>query len=424
MHLARMLCGVCLAWAMVACSVNPVTGQRELTFMSASQEVSIGEQHYRPYQQQQGGLYILDPEVGRYVNEVGQKLARVSDRPELPYEFVVINSSVPNAWALPGGKIAINRGLLVLMEDEAELAAVLGHEIVHAAARHTARQHTRSALMGLGVVALGAAAQRSDYGQWIAAGAGLGATMWQAHYSRDQEFEADEFGIRYMVAAGYDPEGAVGLQKKLLSLSEGRQAGMLENLFASHPPSQARVDRNRELAQQKPSGTRNKAAYDRALAQIRRDQPAYDAHQQAIAAAQQEDFSRALTLTEQAIQAQPREALFHATKGQLLMANSDYSQARTAFRRATELHPEYYLGFLGLGLTAKRLNQNQEAERALTASMGLLQTPLASYHLGELALANNQRDQARSYFQFAAQAGGELGQAAQAQLKRMDEGQS
>ena len=125
------------------CSVNPVTGKNELSIVSPQQEISIGEKNYRPSRQSQGGDYYLDQSLQTYIAGVGQRLAAVSDRPDLPYEFVVLNNDVPNAWALPGGKIAINRGLLLLLEDEAQLAAVLGHEIVHAAARHGASQMTR-----------------------------------------------------------------------------------------------------------------------------------------------------------------------------------------------------------------------------------------------------------------------------------------
>jgi len=108
--------------ALAACGINPVTGKKELQFVSTAQEVQIGQQNYAPTRQSQGGDFIVLPEVSKYVNEVGQKLAAASDRP-LPYEFSVLNSSVPNAWALPGGKIAVNRGLLTELDNEAELAA-------------------------------------------------------------------------------------------------------------------------------------------------------------------------------------------------------------------------------------------------------------------------------------------------------------
>ena len=131
------------------CGVNPVTGKKEIQFVSEAQELKIGEQNYAPTRQGEGGDFDVLPELTAYVNEVGQKLAAVADR-KLPYEFVVLNNSVPNAWALPGGKIAVNRGLLTELKSEAELAAVLGHEIVHAAARHGAKAQERGTLLQVG----------------------------------------------------------------------------------------------------------------------------------------------------------------------------------------------------------------------------------------------------------------------------------
>ena len=161
----RRLIGVfCALAVMSGCAVNPVTGKREITLVSEAGEIQLGEQNYRPMQQAQGGVYDIDHDLTEYVSEVGQRLAAVSDRP-LPYEFVVLNSSVPNAWALPGGKIAINRGLLTELGSEAELAAVLGHEIVHAAARHSARQMERGMLLQGLVVATAVATSDSDYQQ-------------------------------------------------------------------------------------------------------------------------------------------------------------------------------------------------------------------------------------------------------------------
>ncbi len=141
---------------------------------------------------------------------MGQKLAAVADR-RLPYEFVVLNSSVPNAWALPGGKIAVNRGLLTELHNEAELAAVLGHEIVHAAARHGAKAQERGTLMQVGMAAAQIGAAIGGVDQNVAnlaiQGAGVGAQMIQQKYSREQELESDQYGMKYMKAAGYDPWG-------------------------------------------------------------------------------------------------------------------------------------------------------------------------------------------------------------------------
>ena len=106
-----------LTGLVTGCATNPVTGKSELTFVSRDKEISIGRQQYLPAQQSQGGLYRVDSELTQYVSDVGNRLAAVSDNP-LPYEFVVLNDSTPNAWALPGGKIAINRGLLAQLTNE------------------------------------------------------------------------------------------------------------------------------------------------------------------------------------------------------------------------------------------------------------------------------------------------------------------
>lgn len=113
-----------------ACGTNPVTKKREFQIVSESQEISIGKQNYGPTRQSQGGDYILDPELTAYVQSIGNKLAAVSDR-QLPYEYAIINDSTPNAWAMPGGKIAFNRGLLYELNNEAELAAVMGLSLIH-----------------------------------------------------------------------------------------------------------------------------------------------------------------------------------------------------------------------------------------------------------------------------------------------------
>ena len=231
------------------CVTNPVTGKSELALIPESQEIEIGRQQYLPSRQMQGGDYLVDQELSEYVNQVGQSLAAVSDR-DLEYEFTVINSSVPNAWALPGGKIAINRGLLIELDSEAELAAVLGHEVVHAAARHGAKGLERGMILQGAVLATAIAARDHDYGQYAVGAATLGAQLINQSYSRGQELEADYYGMLYMSRAGYDPKGAIDLQKTFVSLSEDRRQDWLSGLFASHPPSKTRVQANQKTAEE------------------------------------------------------------------------------------------------------------------------------------------------------------------------------
>lgn len=229
---------------LAACATNPVTKKREFQFVSESQEISIGKQNYAPARQSQGGDYIIDPELTAYVQSVGNKLAAVSDR-QLPYEFLVLNDSVPNAWAMPGGKIAFNRGLLYELNSEAELAAVLGHEITHAAARHGAKGMERGIFLQGAIVAVELSSRDSNYGDLIMGGSQLGAQLISTKYGCDNESEADLYGMEYMKKAGYDPQAAVTLQETFVRLSADKKSSFIDGLFASHPPSQIRVDANK-----------------------------------------------------------------------------------------------------------------------------------------------------------------------------------
>lgn len=416
------LLGCCIfIGSLTGCAVNPVTGKNQLSFVSPEQEVAIGAKNYEPSQQSQGGRYTVDPELTVYVNQVGKKLAAVSDRPQLPYEFVVLNNDVPNAWALPGGKMAINRGLLVELKDEAQLAAVLGHEIVHAAARHGASQQTQNILISTGVLVAGAAAatQDSEYAGLAVGAVGIGANAWMSKYSRSHELEADRYGIDYMIRAGYDPMGAVELQETFVKLSEGRQTNWLEGLFASHPPSQERVAANRAMAQAHPGGVRNKAAFDRAMAQVRKDQPAYANYTKALKAANDKNYTNALSLVENSIKQQPKENLFWELKGQLLLQQKNEKEAVAALDKAIQANPEFFRPYVYRGLAYKQMGNTAQAEKDLLASHQRLPTQLAAYYLGEISLGKGQRSAAATYFEQAAQGGGEIGEAAKAQLGKL-----
>jgi len=419
LKLTRLLSVLVAAMTVAGCSTNAVTGKQQLSLVSESQEIAMGEKQYGPSQQSQGGQYQVDVELSRYVNSVGQKLAKVSDRPNLPYEFVVLNNDVPNAWALPGGKIAFNRGLLVQLQDEAQLAAVLGHEIVHAAASHSAQQMSQRQLIGIGSSLVSAAASQSRYRGLIQQGVGVGGQAWTASYGREQELESDAYGMEYMVAAGYDPQGAVELQETFVRISQGSQSNWLDGLFASHPPSQERVKANRVRAAQMPPGVRNKAAFDRAMRQLRKDAPAYKAHQQALAAANNKDLAKAVELTNSAIKLQPNEAIFWDTKGKLLLNQKQPQSAIKAFSKAIDLNPGYFGPYVGRGLVYKNIGQHQKSQLDFETSLSMLPTQLAAFHLGEYEAQKGDLKKAYSYYQYAAGSGGQLGKTAQQRMQKI-----
>lgn len=400
-----------------ACSVNPVTGEKQFSLVSAEQEISIGSQQYQPSQQAQGGPYYLDPEIQLYVAGIGKKLAAVSDQPNLPYEFVVINNAVPNAWALPGGKIAINRGLLTHLQDESELAAVLSHEIVHAAARHSAAQMTRGTLINIGAQALGAASQSNGFGELGGMAAQFGSAAWMASYGREAELESDAYGMEYMVRAGYDPDGAVKLQETFVKLSKNRQSDFLSGLFASHPPSQARVTANKAKAQSyPPGGIINRALYQKKMAQLQKDQAAYQAQEEAIKALQNKSAQNALNHLDQAIKLQPREGQFWELRGHAWSLLKESANADNAFSTAIAKNPNYFSHYLARGLLRYKEGKATEANQDLTQSYQLLPTPEASLYLGNIASDEGDQKTALNHYRQAAQAKNEIGQQAENKL--------
>lgn len=364
------------SWLLLsACGVNPVTGSQEMRLISAQEELSLGVMNYGPMQQQSGGVLRIDPAINRYVSDVGMRIAKVSDR-QLPYEFVVLNDSVPNAWALPGGKIAINRGLLVELNTEAELAAVLGHEVVHAAARHSAKKVEQGMLFNIGLITLGALTSDKEYGKAALAAGSVGAVLLGQKYSRDAESEADYYGMQYMVRAGYDPMAAVSLQETFVRLSQNGQPNWLEGLFASHPPSQERVAANRVTAQKlKRAGlSEGREAYTKHFAYLKKIKPAYDKHDEAYKKIKDNDYQGAMQLAEAALAIEPREPSFHALKGDIFYKQKKYQQALPHYDAAIKRDSEYFYPYLRRGESYKALGQNDKAKADLNRSIELMPT--------------------------------------------------
>ena len=239
----RLVACWCLALvlACAGCTVNPVTGKSQLDLMGEAQEVEMGKAYYPSAVQSSLGP-LDDRELQAAVARAGNAVAAVGHRPALPYEFIAVNDPQVNAFALPGGKICITRGLLSRMESEDGMAAVLGHEVGHVTARHAVAAYNREILATAVLVGGGIYMEAADVKnrELISLGAVIGAQLMMAHYSREQERQSDEFGLDYAIKAGYSPRGMVETQKVLLSLQQQRP-GAIERMFASHPMSAERL---------------------------------------------------------------------------------------------------------------------------------------------------------------------------------------
>ena len=256
---SRSLSPSCSSAAVLAgCSKNPVTGKKEFAPYSTRDEINLGNRHYRPLQQAQGGRFGTDPRLAAYVRQVGRRVAKVSDRTKLPYEFVVLNNTVPNAWALPGGKIGINRGLLLELENEAELAAVLSHEVVHSAARHGGQALTRNLLFGVAQLAIALTGRKSPNINYILGGTGLAFQLINRGYSREAEREADFYGMKYMRAAGYDTRVRRNAPAEIPGAQEGPAARLVQHPLLDPSAVQRAGEEQPQGAQEIPGRRRSR----------------------------------------------------------------------------------------------------------------------------------------------------------------------
>jgi predicted Zn-dependent protease len=220
------------------CATNPATGKRQLSLMGEDQEIQIGREQDAQVRKEMG--VYGDRELQQYVSDVGLQLAQVSERPNLPWHFTVVDVPAINAFALPGGYIYITRGILPFLDNQAQLAGVLGHEIGHVTARHAASQYSRSTGAGLGLligsVLVPQARPFAQLGQ-----TGLGALFLK--YGRDDEAEADGLGVKYASRAGWDPDGVPEMLTTLARIEETSDGKGVPNWLQTHPQAQDRVQR-------------------------------------------------------------------------------------------------------------------------------------------------------------------------------------
>ncbi|MDG1858837.1 MAG: M48 family metalloprotease, partial [Emcibacteraceae bacterium] len=232
---------------LAACTtVNPATGQRDFTpFMSPQKEMSLGKDAHPGILKDNGGVYA-NARVTQYVNDMGQRLVRNSELSDYPFTFTVLDTPLVNAFALPGGYVYVTRGIMSLVGSESELASVVGHEIGHVTARHSAKRYNNQMFAGLGTVLVGAATGNGA----LAESVGQGANAYLMSYSRNQEHQSDELGIRYSSRSGFDPYAASKMLNALdnehklqLTLANRSGEGQKSDFNSTHPNTQERVSR-------------------------------------------------------------------------------------------------------------------------------------------------------------------------------------
>ncbi len=329
---ATSTAGFGMAVGFTGCAVDPVTGEKSLVLMSETQELQV-DKRQSPHQFSTDYGESRDGRLNAYLSGVGRRLSQRSHRPDMPYSYRAVNATYVNAYAFPGGSIAVTRGILVDMQNEAELGGLLGHEIGHVNARHAAERATRQQLAG-GLVGLAnVAVANSDYrdlGPLVQSLSGVGAGALLAHYSRDNEREADSLGMEYMHHAGLNPKGMVGLMD-LLRREAKHKPSALQLMFATHPMSDERFETARARVADRYAGSKGapmgRERYMDHTAGIRSMKGAIEALQQ----------------------------------GEGLMRRKKYPQAERSYRRALAQAPNDYAGLVMMSKCQIALNRPKRA---------------------------------------------------------------
>ncbi|WP_245644216.1 M48 family metalloprotease [Magnetospirillum moscoviense] len=251
-HAMLGLSQVLLAPALAGCQLSPGTGESHFNFMSADEEADIGRKTHPQIVQHFGGAYD-NPALQAYVAGLGQRLGQVTETPAADFRFTVLNSDIVNAMAVPGGYVYVTRGLLALAANEAELAGVIGHELGHILARHSAQRYSRAVASNVAATILGAVVGMPG----VADLAQMGAGAWLQAYSRENEFEADSLGVRYMSRSGWNANAMVSMLGSL------RSHARLEARMAGRDPDQ--VDQSHFMSTHPRTTDRVQAAIDAAL---------------------------------------------------------------------------------------------------------------------------------------------------------------
>ena len=398
------------AVAMAAgCAANPVTGRSQFMTVSEQEEVQIDRQYAATQFSTDFGP-VQDAALNTYVSGVGRSLGGVSHRPTVPYSFRVVNATYVNAYAFPGGSIACTRGILLTLDDEAELAALLGHELGHVNMRHTAQQMSKSQVSNILVGGLSILAEVAmpGLGQ-IASGLGsVGASALLATYSRENEREADALGTEYMVKAGYSPDGMVELMAMLNRLNKHKPSSM-ETLFATHPMSEERYQNALAAASTTYAGAKGRSVYrERYMdhtARLRSIKGAIEEFQKGDAAMAKKNFTEAEPRYAAGLKQAPDDYAGLVCMARCQLEQNKYGEAARYAHEAKSVYPQEAMARIVGGAAAMRLKDYESAYQDYQASQGMLPgVPVLIFRTGYALEALNRRpDAAREYRRYLQQ---------------------
>lgn len=358
------------------CATNPVTGESQFMLISEAGEINLDQQN-SPHQLSADYGTVQDNALNRYLNDLGSHMAAKTHRPNMPYSFHAVNAAYVNAYAFPGGSIAFTRGILLSMESEDELAAVMGHELGHVNARHTASRMSTGMLVNAMVagVTIYMELEHEEYAGLAAGLGGIGAGLLLARYSRKDERQADSLGMQYMTDSGYNPRGMVDMMDMLRSLHD-RQPTVIERMFSSHPMSQERYDTAVQETQTNYAGFTDrkyrKEKYMDLTAGIRKLRPTIEALQRGDQYLYKGKPQQALQQYKAAVDKGPRDYCALLMTANCCMALNRKDEARQYAERAKAVYPEEPQAHHVLGMVSLHGNRFGEAHQHFESYKGML----------------------------------------------------
>ncbi|ACK54962.1 M48 family metalloprotease [Thauera aminoaromatica] len=360
---ALWLLGAGAAAGLSGCATSPVTGETILVGMSEAQEKQTDAQ-VAPHQFSQDLGAIQDEAVNRYVAGIGQRMGTLTHRPQMPYSYRVLNANYVNAYTFPGGAMGVTRGILADLDDEAQLAALLGHELGHVNARHAAQRQGQNLVAQAALAGLNVAAQSSDWGGLMSMGGQIGASALLAGYSREHEREADALGQEYLVKAGYPATGMVRLHQ-LLVAEEKSAPSLLQTMFSTHPMSSERMQAAQAAADARyrisNSLDARRERFMDSTASLRRIRPTIDACKNGETAMAARQYPKAQAEFQTALARTPRDYASNLRMAQCLQAQGQTAKAVDYADNAREIYPQEAQAYKLAGVLAL---QQRDAGRA------------------------------------------------------------
>lgn len=426
------------------CQTDALTGKKTLNLYSYEDEKRMGDESVQPIIAELGGLYP-DTALQNYLETIGQKIVTAgrtrlkgeADFPDWQFRFYLVNSSMINAFALPGGHVFVTRGIMLRIKDEAELAGLLGHEVAHVFARHGVERMSKVQLMILPIALLGAFEET----QGAAVVGVIAVQLLAMKYGRDDETESDKFGMRFAARAGFHPGGVIGVMQMLKDYT-AEQGGGGPEFLSTHPDPGNRVEYlGDQLKKEYPDAdqgnyVRAPEAYGNALVQMKAAQPAYDladqgdaamalgfaAAEKGDAAGAKAEYTRALGLYNQAVSKQRDHAILHVNVAQANFYLEHYDGAEQNIKDAMRFDSGgFWPNFMG-GLVAIKRNDNATAETRMLNALKLIPgSPVGMFYLA-LAYDRGQKNpQAIDYYKKAWDAFGGEGALAESARNRLIE---